>query len=201
MVLGAMMNVIHRGPTSGSPAAVKSLRERWKSRAGSVKAKPRICPPKKRQWCWLTRWRRCLRRVWRTAIRKLRLINQQVKATPWPQPNLEQAATFFEGAAYFLTLDFLYGFWQMPMDDEGDKLQEPPKARRNVSETNEYIFECRLTSPRELDLCLRMIMCCLSCLRSLCSTNVTYQCERWKTGSNLNPHTYGGLCHGHPGEE
>lgn len=42
--------------------------------------------------------------------------NQQLEAVPWPSPSLEQATKVLEGATYFVTLDLLQGFFQMPMD-------------------------------------------------------------------------------------
>lgn len=50
-----------------------------------------------------------------------RAVNQQLEAVSWPHPNLEQAAEFFVGASYFVTLDLLQRFWPMPMDEESEE--------------------------------------------------------------------------------
>lgn len=50
-----------------------------------------------------------------------RAVNQQLEAVPWSHPNLAQAVEYLtRPGSCFATLDLLQGFWQMPMDDNGE---------------------------------------------------------------------------------
>lgn len=52
---------------------------------------------------------------------KYRAVNHQAEPVLWPRPNLEQASSFLKGASCFAALDLLWGFWQMPVGEEGEE--------------------------------------------------------------------------------
>lgn len=50
-----------------------------------------------------------------------KVVNQNIESVPWPQPNLGEASSSFVGTKCFATPDLSQGFWQVPMDEEGEQ--------------------------------------------------------------------------------
>lgn len=104
----------------GPPAEVTPICVNWKPEAQASKAQPRVYPLEKRRQLsqHMTKMGKA-KKVYSTpqvmyasvtvAMRKgvyfrlvanYRLVYSQVEAVPWPYPNLEQAAKYFEGVSY-----------------------------------------------------------------------------------------------------
>jgi len=65
----------------------------------------------------------------------LRPINSATVPETWPMPNVEAEASDFQGSTCFAVLDFVSGYWQLPLDKDSQHLHSFITPRGVVSPT------------------------------------------------------------------